>query len=104
MRVLAAAFEDAADASSTLEELRERYGLRPGDAAIAPLGSAGSPEPRTVLAGRFDEEEVPEVRTVVAEHGGEVVSDVDERWTHPPTLHESLEPETEVRGGDSPLY
>ncbi len=93
MRVLAAAFEDAADATSTLEELRQRYRLRPGDAAIAPLAGAERAEERTVLAGRFDDDEVWDVRTVVAEHGGFVVSDVDESWTHPPTLHEALENE-----------
>jgi hypothetical protein len=101
MRVLAAAFDDAADASSTLEELRQRYGLRPGDAAIAPLGSAEPSGERTVLAGRFDDEEVAEIRSLVAEHGGRVVSEVDESWTRSPTLHESLEPEPEPE--QSPL-
>jgi hypothetical protein len=96
MRVLAAAFEDEAVAQSVLDELRGRYGLLPGDASIAPLGSGDSSEARTLLAGRFDDEAVPVISDIVANHGGEVVSDVDESWTRSPGAHERLEVETDA--------
>ena len=84
MRVLAAAFRERRAAARVLQELRSRYELGPGDASVAPLGSAGSTASDTVLAGRFHDEVVPEIRRVVAENGGEVVSEVDERWTRSP--------------------
>jgi hypothetical protein len=84
MRVLAAAFEDPTAARSALEELRDRFGLLPDDAGIAPLGDDRHDAGRTVLAGRFGDDEVERIREVVAQHGGEVVSDVDERWTRSP--------------------
>jgi hypothetical protein len=85
MRVLAAAFVEPGGATRVLRELRRRFGLAPGDAAVAPLGTAGMAVAKTVFAGRFEDENVPEVRRVVAEHGGEVVSEVDERWTRSAT-------------------
>ncbi len=93
MRVLAAAFEDPGAANSTLRELRRRYRLQPGDAGIAPLGSVGAGEARTLLAGRFYDDAVPEVKSLVAQHGGRVVSDVDEQWTRSPVAHGSLDPD-----------
>jgi len=80
MRVLAAAFGDAGVAQGALDELRRRHGLRQDEASLAPLGDDGSSS-RTVLAGRFRESDLDDVRTTIAEFGGEVVSDVDERWT-----------------------
>jgi hypothetical protein len=95
MRVLAAAFEELGAATSALEELRDRYGLRATDAGIAPLASGDPSGGQTLLAGRFYDDAVPAIRAVVAEHGGEVVSEVDESWTHSPSAHESLESESD---------
>ncbi len=81
MRVLAAAFADESAARRALDELRERYGLGPDDAGIAPLGDGQSGPSRVVLAGRFADDGVHTVRELLAEFGGEVVSEVDERWT-----------------------
>jgi hypothetical protein len=97
MRVLAAAFENPRAARNALDELRHRYGLLPSDASIAPLGNGDRSGARTVLAGRFYDDAVPEIRALVAEHGGQVLSEVDERWTRSPAAHESLEPEADGR-------
>jgi hypothetical protein len=84
MRVLAAAFGTPAAARRALDELRDRYALRPDDAGIAPLGDDIRDEDRTVLAGRFHEDALVGIHEIVGRHGGEVVSDVDEAWTHSP--------------------
>ena len=96
MRVLAAAFEDPASAQTALEQLRDRYGLSPADASIAPLGNDDRAAARTVLAGRFPDTDVQEIRALVAEYGGQVVSEVDETWTRS-SAHESLEADPDNR-------
>jgi hypothetical protein len=96
MRVLAAAFGTPAAARRALDELRLRYGLRPDDAGIAPLGDDVRDEDRTVLAGRFHEDALVGIREIMGRHGGEVVSDVDEAWTHSPDAGPT------TAGGDSP--
>jgi hypothetical protein len=79
MRLLAATFADEAAAERVLAELRERYSLRPTDAEVAPLGTAGDDSGgRVVLAGRFREVVVPEVERFIAGRGGAVVAEVDE--------------------------
>ena len=84
MRVLAASFSDRDRAREVLTELRRRYGLAPDDAGLAPLGTNGSGESgETLLAGRFWEDRVTEIRELIERHGGEVVADVDKRWTDP---------------------
>ena len=84
MRVLAATFSDREAAREVLNELRRRYDLDPEDAAVAPLGMNGiGPSPKTLLAGRFWEDRVLEIREFIEQHGGEVVADVDKRWTDP---------------------
>jgi hypothetical protein len=91
MRVLAVAFPERTVALRALEALRSHYELGPTEASIAPLGSDSMDGARTVFAGRFRDEVVADVRRYVAELGGEVVSDVDERWTRSPAAHESIE-------------
>ena len=85
MRVLAATFADEATAERVLAELRERYRLRPTDAEVAPLGTAGDDSgERVVLAGRFAEVVVPEVERLIEGRGGAVVAEVDEdKAEHP---------------------
>ena len=99
MRVLAVAFEDARSARQALEELQRRYALGPEDASLAPLGGRDDGAAAVVLAGRFADEVVPDIRALLAERGGEVVSEVDERWTHSSVSHGSLE-----RDGDRPTH
>jgi hypothetical protein len=97
MRVLAAAFPNPRAARSALDELRRRFGPGGLDASTAPLGNGDPSGSRTVLAGRFPDEAVSEIRGIVAQHDGQVVSDVDERWTRSPTAHESLESDGDRR-------
>ena len=79
---MAAKFTDGEAAARVLGELRDAYDLDPNDAALAPLGTAGSPEDGvTLLAGRFWEERVPRIRELVEQNGGSVVVDVDEAAT-----------------------
>ena len=82
MRVVAARFSDRRTARRVLERLRAKYGLGPHDAEVAPLGGADGQT--TVLAGHFREWRVAEVTELIRRAGGEVVADVDERWTHSP--------------------
>jgi hypothetical protein len=91
MRVLAVAFPERGAAVRALDALRARYELGPADAGVAPLGSDTADPARTVFAGRFHDDVVPDVRRYVTELGGEVVSDVDERWTRSPVAQESIE-------------
>ena len=54
------------------------------DVSIAPLGMPGqASNSDTLLAGRFPDEEAPRVVELVRESGGEIVANVDERWTKP---------------------
>jgi hypothetical protein len=91
VRVVAARFADRRAARHLLERLRSRYGLGPRDAEVAPLGATDGHA--TVLAGRFREGRVAEVVELIRRAGGEVVADIDERWTH--SRHDS---------GGSPAY
>ena len=63
-----------------------------GDAGVAPLGNDDAGRhahgPCRAVHGTS---RAPTSAGYVAEHGGEVVSDVDERWTRSPAAHESIE-------------
>jgi hypothetical protein len=93
MRVLAAAFPNLRAARSALDDLRSRFGPGAVDARTAPLGNDDASGSDTVLAGRFSDEAVPEIRVMVARHGGQVVSDVDESWTRSSAVQESPDSE-----------
>lgn len=84
MRVLAARFADRRGASAALRRLQQKMALQPFDAAVAPLGIPGQADHgEAVLAGRFPDERLSEIRQLVHEEGGEIVANVDERWTRP---------------------
>jgi hypothetical protein len=100
MRVLAARFPGREQASAALGDLNRRFALKPSDVGIAPLAiPEGTGNEYTLLAGRFPEDRTAEVDRVVREAGGEIVADVDERWTRPHIAqrHRDAEPETAVR-------
>lgn len=84
MRVLAARFPDRERASAALEQIHRRFTLPPTDVAMAPLGIPGEATDKdTLLAGRFPDDGTVEVDRLVREAGGEIVADIDERWTKP---------------------
>jgi hypothetical protein len=84
-RVLAAKFPDRAHASQALESLQRRLD-EPVEAEIAPLAAGNEPAAQdTLLAGHFAEDHKPQVEEIVRQAGGEIVADVDERWTKPRT-------------------
>ena len=71
-------FEDEEEAQEALEALVERYEMGPADARVALLADAG-----TVLAVRAREDNLDDVKELLAEHGGEQLTEVDESWTRP---------------------
>ena len=79
MRVLGYAFHEPRKAWRAREVLTERYQLSPGDANVADLADNG-----VVLAVRAREDNLDGVTQILAEHGGEPLTDVDERWTKRP--------------------
>jgi hypothetical protein len=81
MRVVGATFSKREAAERALDELRRRLRLGRRDLAVAPLGRNGKGGEATVLAGRFHEEKIPVVRSLVEQHGGRIEIEVDERAT-----------------------
>ena len=80
MRVVAATFPERSQANAALAQLRRE--LPPADLEVAPFAHAGEPGGAdTVLAGRFSDELAPAAVELVERAGGEVVADIDEKWT-----------------------
>jgi|1185.fasta_scaffold1041882_1 hypothetical protein len=79
MRVVAARFAEPDQASAALDLLRRE--LYVADAEVAPLGHPGEAGSDAVLAGRVPDEVAPEAVALVERAGGEIVADIDERWT-----------------------
>lgn len=105
VRVLAARFPDYEHASQALESLQERLDNEV-EAEIAPLASYDPTHPSdALLAGHFPEAQRPEVVEIVEESGGEIVADVDERWTLPRQRHaEQAAGDPSVEGGQGFSY
>jgi hypothetical protein len=82
VRVLAARFPDRERASAALDALQRKLDDEV-KAEIAPLASMEPASTDTLLAGHFPEELKAEVCDIVAASGGEIVADVDARWTQP---------------------
>ena len=82
MRVLGYEFEEEDEARRALQELVERFELEAEDARVARLA-----DENVVLAVRAREENLDAVKELLTEHGGEQVTEVDERWTRPRTDH-----------------
>ena len=100
MRVVAARFAEPDKASAALDLLRRE--LPVADVAVAPLahpGEAGSAD--ALLAGRVPDEVAPAAVALVEDAGGEIVADIDERWTG---LNTSTYSSTGVAHGASEAY
>jgi len=90
MRVLAARFTDRHAASAVRDRLLHVLRGDVVDVDIAPLGRPGKPASNEmVLAGRFQDDQAPVVAQLIRDAGGEVVTNVDERWTRPRPAHQS---------------
>lgn len=79
MRVVAARFPEPSQASAARDLLQRE--LDSAEVEVAPLGHPGEAGTDAVLAGRFPEELVPAAVELVERAGGEIVADVDERYT-----------------------
>jgi histone H3/H4 len=78
MRIVAASFMEHVVATAAMNRLSDELGVGHGTIRVAPLGRAAEPHgPTVVLAGRFQDDAVGAVRTVVEELDGTVVIDVD---------------------------
>jgi hypothetical protein len=78
MRWIGARFRDRSEANHALADLRAALDLGMNDAAVAALGSTSYEGPRTsemLLGGRFREDRIDLVLSLIARHGGEVVVD-----------------------------
>jgi hypothetical protein len=76
VRVLGYGFHEASEAVRARDLLTSLFGLGEGDASVGDLAGNG-----VVLAVRAREDKLPLVTEVLAQHGGEPLVDVDERWT-----------------------
>jgi len=84
VRVIAARFMEAEAASRVVSRMKARLDLGPDDVGIAPLGGADQPQgAQVLLAGRFREARLDEIRSIIERHGGEIVADLDEGRTKP---------------------
>ena len=78
MRVLGYEFEEEDEAQRALSALVDRFELAAEDAHVARLADENH-----VLAVRAREDNLDAVKELLTEHGGEQLTDVDERWTRP---------------------
>jgi hypothetical protein len=79
MRIFAASFLTEDSAASALEALSRRF-YATSSIRIAPLGHTGGAKgPSMVLAGRFEDHVIDAVRLSIAELGGKVLVDAEER-------------------------
>ena len=83
MRVLAARFADRRIASAVRDLLHRRMHLAPPDVDIAPLAVDEPATDETLLAARFPDRDAAEAAALLRDAGGEIVANVDERWTRP---------------------
>src|SRR3954468_18424999 len=103
MRVVAARFAEPDKASAALDLLRRE--LPVADVAVAPLahpGEASSAD--ALLAGRVPDEVAPTAVALVEDAGGEIVADIDERWTGLNASATSAYPSTGAAHGGTEAY
>lgn len=80
MRTLAFYFEREQAAKAVLATLRSDHGLGQGEVDVAPLVMEG--QEGTILALSIQPEIQPRVVLLAERHGGRLVADVPEEWTH----------------------
>ena len=85
MRVVAARFSETERASAAKDLLVHELDVP--DVAVAPLAHPGEPlGGDALLAGRFPDDLANAAVDIVERAGGEIVADIDERWTGAPEL------------------
>ncbi|MDQ3553721.1 MAG: hypothetical protein M3395_04865 [Chloroflexota bacterium] len=103
MRVIAARFMEAEAASRVISRMKARLDLGPDDVGIAPLGGADQPEgAQVLLAGRFREARLEEIRAIIERHGGVIVADLDEGRTKPRIASAHAAPQGRAMWSGSP--
>ena len=80
MRTLAFYFEREQAARAVLATLRSDHGLDHGQGDVAPLVIEG--QEGTILAMSIQPEIQPRIVLLAKRHGGRLVADVPEEWTH----------------------
>jgi hypothetical protein len=75
MVIVGARFRALAGARAALRAVRAAVSVPPGDAGVRPLGSTGyeTPFEGFVVAGRFEDEDVPTVVRLLHANGGRVI-------------------------------
>ena len=83
MRTLAASFRTQSAAAAALVALGDVMPLARGQVRLAALGHPWYPAGvrGNLLAGRFDEHDVAEVRALIERFGGRIVTDIDTQRT-----------------------
>lgn len=105
MRVIAARFREAGSVSRALARLKAHLDLGPDDVGVAPLGSVDQPRDADfLLAGRFRESRLSEIRSIIERDGGEIVADLDEGRTRPRASAGSSVPETRGRAASQEWF
>jgi len=93
MIVLGARFRALAAARAALRAVRDAVALPRGDAAVRPLGSTryDAPSDGFVLAGRFEDDDVPTVVRLVHAHGGRIIERRTDSPRHRPAAVRPIE-------------
>ena len=86
MIVLGARFRALAGARAALRAIRTSIGVASGDVAVRPLGGTSyeAPVDDFLLAGRFEDGDVPAVINVMHAHGGRVIERRRDTPSRPP--------------------
>lgn len=79
MRVLAASFPDVSSARAAEEQLIVQFALEANQIGVEALAALSArSRTRAILAGRFQEAVVDTARSVVEDHGGTLVIDIED--------------------------
>ncbi|HET9852054.1 MAG TPA: hypothetical protein VFP56_06060 [Candidatus Limnocylindrales bacterium] len=87
MMVVGARFRALAGARAALRAIRTSIGVAAGDVGVRPLGGTSyeAPVDDFVLAGRFEDADVPRVIGFVHAHGGRVIERRNDTQRSPAT-------------------
>jgi hypothetical protein len=79
MRVIAASFPDDRSARAAQNQLTAQFALETNQIGVEALATiSGRSKSRAILAGRLQDEVVDDARSVVEDHGGTLVIDIED--------------------------